>query len=335
MERKSILPVLFLIVMVSTGEVLAQTYYPIIAAKGRSGLIRTPVDRVFKVGEEFEVVRPSIDYSWRVAVVRVVLVEKKYIGLKIVKPINDHRIQKHDLLKVQELSYEEKLKQLEKKSSLVEPAPSNPPGNHGNSGELAAKNPVQAPASGPVAGDLSSPESGNPAVGGYDQAIPLRPVRRYNRPFIGPVVSLFFPINQLSSEFQAGPQFGLQLMTPLHKKTFLRVGMSWLPLRPQAAPTAINRAYLLTLTGTAMPHLTDMVFLEVGAGFYRQVVDQTILGTTVSSVDNALALIGGAGLRLRLMDSGHLILSATGNLYFPRDSYRTYLSLAAGWYFGF
>jgi len=333
MERKFGLFFLFTFLIFPVCELLAQAYYPIIAAKGRSGLIRTPVDRVFRVGEEYEVVRPSEDYSWRVAVVRVVLVEKKYVGLKIVRPINDTRIRKHDLLKVPDVSFEEKLEALEKKTTLVEPDKSASPRNHDTPSDLANKeSPPVAPY--PVRPQPSS-DPGTAADGSSWTTRTLKPVIRYNRPFIGPTVSVFFPINQLGNEFQVGPQFGLQLMTPLHRNTFARFGFAWSPLRSTAGAAALRSAYLLTLTGTAMPHLSDQVFLEVGAGFYRQVVEQSLLGTTTFSVTNSLALLGGAGFRFRLMETGHLLFSALGNIYFPGDTYRIFFSFSAGWYFGF
>ncbi|RME00629.1 MAG: hypothetical protein D6814_03155 [Calditrichaeota bacterium] len=350
MDRKLtglvLLVALFLTV---AGRGFSQGPYKILAVKGRSGLIRTPQDHQFKVGDRLLAVRMQNGQQIEVAQVRVALISKKYCGVKIIRPISDSKLQKGDYLVIQDLSFDH-LRQQGRKSKTPQPtsqqfvekfsARSEMPGK-------AAENPFTPRRSGmQQRADTSRGAhysyADRPRRHPRSTSGPLPDVVLINqaRPFLGPIVSVIVPVSSMSQFYASSPQFGLQLVTLLQGRTTLRIGLqaASLVLNPNYQRTlqAVGyqqKTYLANLTASLQPHFNDLFFFDLGAGYFRELDEQSFNNNDITTTVNALGTLGGIGIQLNVRDVQRLVILATGNIYFPKNKNQTFFSLAASWLF--
>ncbi len=312
----------------------AQNYYEIIAVKGRVGILRTPVDRALKIGETYRVVRFREGKLVPVAQVKIALVEKKYSGVKVVNAVAGRQLQRGDLLEIEAESLVEKLQKLEQPWPVEsrEPIASK----SADAGATVAKDGETPPAADP------SPPKSPPAKDRAPASILLPPpgllIAHPNRPLIGPVASMFFPVNFLAEEVNPAASFGVQVTTRLHGNSHLQLSFFYIPQK--LTPRLINRlrsqgisqqSYMLHLNAALQQYFARRFFWMVGVGLYRVTNEQTIAGETLQESFNNIGFNAGVGVKLLELQGTRLHIWTQGHLYFPQNSYRTFLTLLASW----
>ncbi len=323
------------------GDVQAQQRYEIIAVKGKVGIIRTPVDRPLQVGETFTVVRYQNGTRIEVAQVKVALVEKKFTGIKVIKPLQEAWLSKGDLLEVEPLTVDDRLENLDDEE----------PQRIGEitAGKSGAPLPSEDVATKPKASATESREpdsrADHPAVKVKDtrwanrdlMTGPIHVVQQ-NRPFVGPLVALFMPVNALVNEMDISGQAGVQVTTLLRNQTHLRFGLQYAPLRLN--PALQNRlqqlgltqtSYFLLMTVSLQQYFARNLFWSVGGGIYRLTDIQILDGSRLQVSKNYLGIHAGAGINLFSTSSSKWSLATTGHMYFPNNTYRMFLSFLLSW----
>ncbi|MDQ7052543.1 MAG: hypothetical protein Q9P14_06500 [candidate division KSB1 bacterium] len=320
-------------------DVLAQLQYEIIAVKGKVGIIRTPLDRPLQVGEIFTVVRYRSGQRIKVARVKIALVEKKFTGIKIIEPLKDTRLRKGDLLEVEAVSLEERLQELE--NHATEPEDEQlalkgvPPTGSSPHATPEPEEPVQSqPAE---MHDQPAAQSRTDMSDRFIYSGPLHVVRQ-NRPFVGPLVAVFAPINSLADEMDFSGLAGVQVTALLRNQMHLRFGLEYAPLR--LSPELQDRlhqlgisqtSYFIMLTASLQQYFTRRFFWNVGGGIYRLTDIQNIGGEQLQVSNNYFGLHAGAGFNVISASSSKLIFATNGHMYFPVNSYRMFLSILLSW----
>ncbi len=318
---------------------LAQLQYEIIAVKGKVGIIRTPLERPLQVGEIFTVARYRNGQRIEVARVKIALVEKKFTGIKIIEPLQDTRLRKGDLLEVEAFSFEERLQELENHAAEPEDeqlaSKAAPPTGSPASGTSAPEAPIQSqPAE---MHDQPDMQSRTGMSDRFTYSGPLHVVRQ-NRPFVGPLVAVFAPINALADEMDFSGLAGVQVTALLRNQMHLRFGLQYAPLR--LSPALQDRlrqlgmsqtSYFVMLTASLQQYFTRRFFWNVGGGIYRLTDIQDIGGERLQVSNNYIGLHAGAGFNVISATSSKLVFATNGHMYFPDNSYRMFLSVLLSW----
>ena len=166
---------------------------------------------------------------------------------------------------------------------------------------------------------------------------PLHVVRQ-NRPFVGPLVAVFAPINSLADEMDFSGLAGVQVTTLLRNQMHLRFGLQYAPLRLSNSVQDRLRqlgmsqtSYFIMLTASLQQYFTRSLFWNVGSGIYRLTEIQNIGGEQLQVSNNYIGLHAGAGFNVLSASSSKLILATNGHMYFPDNSYRMFLSILLSW----
>ena len=381
----------------------AQVRYTLVAAKGRSGLIHTPLDRQLKVGEQFLVGRNVDGFELKVARVKIILVQPKYCGIKIVKPIDDTILQKGDYLIVdsgskggvpaapsdnrgdievvagaalaaddefrgfgeettasspQAQTAGENTQEPDWLQQLPEESPDPQAGATQSREAMPASqstaNATSAPASDwqtaqnsqaplPESSSYTGVESQTPAkVKGassrreVDLGTDVKLINR-SRPLFGILATGFMPISDMTEVYGNMPAFGFQLIARVKGWTSIRVGVQFASLRPSDkvfGSLGKNDEFsgsLSIVSATFQPHVTESFYVDMGAGFYRQLEEWKIDGRMFNVAANAIGMIGGLGYQFNLGESMSIHVVGLGNLYFPKGGNRAFISVGASW----
>lgn len=330
--------------------------------KGRFGLIRTPASELLSVGDDFFATRDIDGRRVRTARVRVVLVEKKYSGVKVIETLIEPPLLKNDRLVREESSraaanqFADKIKSLEAHGvPAVDNQSQAPP-----AGELdqAFANKKVQPAARPDSvrpipaseWEAQHPSGRSTAPAGRDggstwpadlgQGSELSLINRA-RTLLGPTFAVFAPVSSTADAYAPGPQAGFQMITPFRGRTLLRISAG--VALPEASTTILqqhqNQGFWQNsrvgfLTATLMPHMQEHVFFDIGPGFFRQYDEQMINGYLYTSSANAAGVTAGIGWRSQFGEVHHILVLASGNIYFPRGGNSPFLNLVASYLFG-
>lgn len=271
MATQQLRAVISLMIALTSTAIFAQDSFQIVASKGSSALIVRPTSRQVEVGDKFLARRRVNGQVVDVAEVRVALIDRKYCGVKIDRPLADTRLRKGDFLSPlatpaspvdQSLQFLETIDQLDKSATDPIPESATPPPSDPFSASDTIKgaaltfgqNDKPAPVGEDVfTGDLSDilglqvaglgtedkNESPPSALAPEEQTpaatfmpgVAPAPIRSS---YLGFSVAAMMPISKTASRYATGPQFGLQALTDLGFATNVRLGVQYTLLRPEA-----------------------------------------------------------------------------------------------------
>ena len=284
--------------------------FPIVASRGKTAVFRTPENPPYAKGDVFHVYRKIEGKGRLVAHARVVVVDKKLSGVRIIKAIRSEVLRKGDMLvlprKKKPLPAAEKPSRF---SKAVTPATTRTPGPQPRPEPLADVRPTVLT------------NSAKPQFGGS----------------IGAVL----PAGPMADSYAPAFNFGIQMRSSLHFNTAARLAIQYAPIPPSATELSrqnqsntTQKTSLLMVTASLQPRLSGHFMLDLGLGYYRQQDDWNLNGYQFSTVSNALASIFGFGYMFRFSDKVSLMLLLSGNVYYPKQGSMAFLNISTAWLFG-
>ncbi len=294
------------IALIFATPVLAQIKkYPIVATRGKTALFRTPEDPPYRKGQILHVYRKIQGKGRLIAHARVVLIDKKFSGVRLTRAILSDVLKKGDLLVIPR-----------KKAAKPTARPSEQPG--------------QAPTL-PETTDRREPLAH------------IKPTLLVNtaKPQFGASLGALMPTGLMAENYSPALALGLQMRSSLRFNTSARLAVQFAPISPSSTQQSrqnqsgtTQKTTLLMVTASLQPRLSGHFLLDLGVGFYRQQDDWDLNGYQYSSVSNALASIFGFGYMFRMSERVSMLLLLSGNVYYPEQGSSAFFSVSTAWLFG-